>query len=623
MTGCNHPFSTRHGAGAPPSSNHGAGAPTGGFQIMISNVDRRRAGRTARLALATLLGVTMLGGVAQAQEAAAPSEIAMVNLIRGLVAKGIFNEAEGAAMIAQAEAEAAQARATAQTAAAVPAPAGQGTSVRYVPQFVRDEIKAEVRAEVLAEAKSQGLVAPEAMPGWVRGVKLTGDLRVRGEWRFFDQGNALDFVNVGAINAGAPYDPVNNPNLPPIVNTVQDRALIRLRARLGLEAQINPKLTAYFSIATGNDASPVSTNQTLGGYAGKKDLWLDRAYIDYRPVDGAHVLLGRMKNPFALTELVWDEDINLDGGAISFAALVLADDFSLFATAGAFPLDYVPDDFPAAEFADGKLTSGANDKWLFAGQVGASWASDSVDATLSAAYYHFHAVEGALSPSCFNTAEFCLTDTRRPGFLQKGNTLFGLRDLVSSDPDNQAAPQYFGLASQFRVLAFGASIGVMVDDAVKVTLDGHFTKNLGYDPIASFVRAGGSGAANDLGQIVNNNERCSVPLVGGQCPQGSAIYDSGANAWLARVTVGSPTLRTWGDWQVSGSYRRIAPDALLDAFTDSDFRLGGTNAKGWTLEGSLAVMENTRLGLRWLNGDELSGPPFRVDLLQADLTVGF
>lgn len=584
--------------------------------------------------MAALLGASVLMSTAAVAQSN-PSENATVNLIRALVKKGVLGQAEADTMIAQAEAEAGQARATAEAAQAAtqsaqtavaatsPASATPGTSVRYVPQFVRDEIAQQVRTQVLADAKKDGLVAPDAVPEWVRSVTLSGDLRIRGEGRFFDAGNVLNFVNIGAVNNGEPYntDPGSNPNNnPPILNSGKDRNYLRLRARLGLAVRIDEDLTAYFRIATGSDNSPVSTNQTLGGYFSKKDLWLDRAYVDFRPVAGSHILLGRMENPFRMAELVWDDDINLDGVAASYER-DLTSGFSAYALAGAFPLDYVPDDFPSAGFSSIKTSSSKN-KWLFAGQIGGAWqASEEARASLNVAYYDYTKVEGDLSPSCLNTAQFCLTDFTRPGFSQKGNTLFALRDNFTLDPTNQAAPQYYGLASEFRVLAVSGAVDWAIDDAIHLNLAGHWSKNLAYDE--NKILARGFNANSGLSQIVNNNETCSVPLVGGFCPAGENVFKSGDTAWLVRATIGAPDVVKLGDWALTASYRHIAPDALLDAFTDSDFRLGGTNARGWTIGGTYGLRKNTNISVRWMNGEEISGPPFRVDVLQADLNVKF
>lgn len=617
----------------PPTTLNGANAERGSSS-MPSNYSTFRPKRLSRRLMAVLLGATALGATAASAQEAPISQNATVNLINRLVDKKVLTRAEADEMIAQAEAEAQRARATAEAAesartsaetaiaAASPASAQPGTSVRYVPQFVRDQLKEEVRAEVLADAKRDGIVAPDAVPEWVRSIAISGDFRFRDEGRFFNKNNALDFANIGAINSGPPYniDPVTNPNNPPILNSRKNRNYLRIRARLGIAATIDKDLTAYFRLATGSQNNPVSTNQSLGGFFSNKDIWLDRAYVDFRPTDGGHVWLGRMANPFRLSELVWDDDINLDGVAASYEHS-FGSGFSAFALGGAFPLDYVPDDSPAPAKADLKTGAG-KDKWLFAGQLGGAWQfNDSVRADLNAAYYHYQNVEGDLSPSCSNLQSYCLTDYSRPGFSQKGNTLFALRDLTTVDPAYQASPQYYGLASKFHVLAISGDLDWVVADGLHLNLAGQYTKNLAYDE--SEILARGFNPRSGLSQIVNNNETCSVDLVGQECPAGKSVFKSGDAAWLVRATIGAPVVETAGDWNISASYRHIAPDALLDAFTDSDFRLGGTNAKGWTIGGAYGLRRNTWLGLRWLNADEVSGPPFRVNVLQADLNVKF
>ncbi|WP_204320531.1 putative porin, partial [Klebsiella pneumoniae] len=81
--------------------------------------------------------------------------------------------------------------------------------------------------------------------------------------------------------------------------------------------------------------------------------------------------------------------------------------------------------------------------------------------------------------------------------------------------------------------------------------------------------------------------------------------------------VGRPKIEKFGDWSVSASYRHIDPDALLDAFTDQDFHLGGTNAKGWTLGAEYGLFRHTSIGARWMSTEEVYGPPLKIDLFQA------
>lgn len=612
---------------------------------------RSTFGRTRPLALmAVLLGATAFCSAVHAQDAAAPSDNPTINLVNALVKKHILSRVEADAMIAQAKAQADQVKAamqaaqsasqTAQSAsqtalvaeqtsktavaAAEPASATPGTSVRYIPDFVRDELKAQVKQEVLADAKKDGLVAPNALPDWVRGIKITGDFRFRDEGHYFGSGNASDLVNIPTINAGSPYDPNNSSGTnPPIRNTTTDRNILRIRARLGLEADIAPQVTLYGRVATGSQTNPDSTNQTLGGYFTDKGVWLDRAYVDIHPFQGedAHLFLGRMTNPFRLPELVWDDDVNLDGIASSVGhPIPFVQGLSGHVVGGAFPISYAPDDDPTTGII--KTSDSTGTRWLFAGQAGLTWAPTSrLHAELDTAYYDYENVAGRLSPACLNTSAFCITDGSRPGYLQAGNTLFALRDLTTTDPNNTSAPQYYGLASAFRVLDVSGAVDYAFSDDIKLNLTGHFARNLAYS--AREILKRGFNSASGLSQIINNNESCSVALQGGVCPAGKSLFKSGGDAWLVRATLGSPRLENFGDWYVSASYRHLDADSLLDAFTDQDFHLGGTNAKGWTIEGQYGIFHRTSVGLRWMSTQEVSGPPLKIDLMQADLNVHF
>src|SRR3546814_10188944 len=107
---------------------------------------------------------------------------------------------------------------------------------------------------------------------------------MRGEARMYDKNNGDIFTNYGAINHGDPQN-INDVTpgwiAPPFINTLQDRQRFRLRARLGVKAQIDDWISADIRLATGADNSPVSTNQTLGNDTGtgKYQIWLDRASI--------------------------------------------------------------------------------------------------------------------------------------------------------------------------------------------------------------------------------------------------------------------------------------------------------------------------------------------------------
>lgn len=571
-------------------------------------------------ASAAALAAAVIPGPAMAQSAqgsSAATETAVGELLQGLVNKKVLSRKDAQEMMDRFHTT------MARSVEASPPPPPEAGSVRvpYVSETVKEEITNRLKDKVVQQAKDEHWATPRPQAEWTDRIKLTGDVRLRDEGRYFGKNNYYAFVNVGSINSGSPYNTdSNNTVAPPLDNTTKDRNLLRVRARVGLEAHVADDWTALVRIATGSDSSPVSTNQTLGGFYAKKSIWLDQAYIKYEPVKGNALMVGRMPNPFEHTELVWDDDINLDGIAASARYALRNTPLTLKAVAGAFPLDYVPDNFPsngltADGLSDEKVGQGG-DKWLFAGQIGAAYHTKRAAFSLMASYYDFENIQGKLSPACSNEAAYCLTDYTRPAFMQKGNTLFALRQLTFPVSTDTSQPQYYGIASKFQVLDLIAKADLTVKGDFHLVLTGDYARNLGYSKNAVTALP-----------IANNNETCSVIItdVTKNCTQsgGTNIFKSGNNAWSVQLTAGHPTVDKAWDWNASFSYLRLDPDATLDAFTNSDFHLGGTNAKGWVIGGNLGLAKNVVLSARWLSADAVYGPPMAVDIFQLDLTTTF
>ena len=108
---------------------------------------------------------------------------------------------------------------------------------------------------------------------------------------------------------------------------------------------------------------------------------------------------------------------------------------------------------------------------------------------------------------------------------------------------------------------------------------------------------------------------CSACDGSGNCDQ----YAGGALAYVARVGIGSPTLNHQWDWNVALTYTRVESDAVIDAFVNSDFGLGGTNLKGFWIGGRVSLTDFLTTGIRWMSADNIVGPTYRVDVLQVDL----
>lgn len=615
----------------------GTSTPRGKTQ-MIQNVP---CSKLKAALMACTAGAALFATPALAQERRVDGE----KILELLVSRGVISQGDADTIISQAEVVE-----PAQTASApVPPPgvAADGTqTVTYVSPVVREQIAQQVRAELGTQAQAEGWSKPGETPEWTRRIQLYGDVRMRGEARRYDDANADIFWNYAALNAGAPFN-INDVSPDyvgaPYINTLEDRQRFRLRARLGVRAQITDWISADIRVATGADNAPVSTNQTLGADSGtgKYQLWLDRASIRLTPLRDVNIDVGRFANPFWSSDLIFDNDMNFDGVALSASAPV-NDSFRVFGTAGAFPVFNTDLNFgtqnarPEDDVERGRPFP-SQDKYLFAAQAGVEFKpTQSIGVRLAGAYYHFDNIQGKVSDPCYWYELVCSTDATRPAFQQFGNTVFPIRDIVldPANPTLSHEPQYFGLSSKFRVLHVRGAVDYKPGDGFGVRLEGDYVRNLAWDRDAirgTFVDGVGwnGRALNNLGPDI------TIPAPTPTDPDAtrtvSGPYVGGSDGWQARLTVGTVLnlnlLGDWaakrGDWNAYVAYRRLESDAIVDAFADSDFHIGGTNNRGWQLGGNYAIAANTILGFRWLAAEEVAGAPFSVDRGFIDLMTRF
>lgn len=542
------------------------------------------------------------------------------NLLDILVARKIITKTEAQKLRLEAAAHpAAVVPAPAPMPAATPIVGGVKDDVQtipYIPETVKRQLKDELRAEMVTRAETEGWATPHEVAPWTKAITLSGDVRVRGEgiWLPHPQfdgagavvaGNDPNIVNFNAINTGSPYNinraVAGSPN-PPFINSTENRERPRIRARLGVDAHIDDWISAQVRIATGNDNNPVSPNQTLGGGTGdfaKYAIWLDRANIRLTPhwgfLEGLQINAGRFENPFYTTELLFDADLNLDGVSVGYRREVL-DGFKPFITLGAFPIYNTDLNFGSRDA--GAFSS--RDKWLWAGQLGAQYQPfDSLKFTGAAGYFDFDSIEGRSSSPCLFNQDVCDTDGTRPLFQQYGNSLRPIRNIIADPtalPGLSPEPQYFGLASKFHVLDVHGAIDFNFFPPVGVRLEGDYVQNLAFDKAAVLAT------------------QVNVPV---------GAYNPGGEGWYANLMFGHPDVARFGDWNIAIGYKYLQTDAVVDGFTDSDFHLGGTNAKGFILGAAFGIGKGTNIAARWLSADEITGQPYSNDYLQIDLNTKF
>lgn len=530
-----------------------------------------------------------------------------LNLIRLLVEQGVIKQEVADEMIKKAELKAKASRQQAQETTRPEAGEPKKGEVRvpYIPEHVKKEIRDELRAEVVGQAKQERWGDVNAVPEWTSRFTMEGDMRLREQADFYADTNAP------AANFRA-----NGQN---IDNTTEDSYhRERVRMRLGINANVTRGVDLGLRLTTGNIndppltgdvlgpppisiGSPTSTLQTFGTFNSKFALVLDQAYLKLTPFDWITVSGGRIPNPFFVgtvgniytgtlrtgphtvptagvvhTDLLWDVDLNFEGLAINLHPWLKEESRTVkpFLNAGIFPLQQI----------NQSETVKAKDKWFFGAQAGLEWAPENTDTKfrVGAAYYDYRNINGVRNPNFGDT----LFNQSAPLFRQKGNSLFNI------DNDGDPTTNLWALAADYRL----ANVTMVADYSkfkpIHVIGTADYVRNVGYDENKIFARSG-------------QNIRPEV------------------DAYQLRLTVGYPVIAERHQWQVFGFYRRSERDSMLDAFTDSNYLMGGTNHKGYTIQGLYGVAHNTWLGLRYMSYDQVSGLPLSIDSINLDLNARF
>ncbi|MFH1686510.1 MAG: putative porin [bacterium] len=102
----------------------------------------------------------------------------------------------------------------------------------------------------------------------------------------------------------------------------------------------------------------------------------------------------------------------------------------------------------------------------------------------------------------------------------------------------------------------------------------------------------------------------------------NSAADSLNAGWLVGLKAGKANKP--GSWSFRYIYRNLEADAVLGTFTDSDFREGGTDAKGHEIGGEYQLADNMTFGLTFFdNTIGLKGDGEKFNRLQVDLQLKF
>lgn len=161
------------------------------------------------------------------------------------------------------------------------------------------------------------------LPDWITGFRLSGDFRGRFEQNAAESGQYVQ------------------------------RNRYRYRVRVGGTLSFVDSFEVGLRLASGNPQTaggtlvggqPITANQDLNSLESRKFIWIDAAYAKWTPIKSqdwtVSGTIGKMDNPFQLSNMIWDYDINPEGLALQ-AAYNLTDKHTLRANGAFFVLDEI------------------------------------------------------------------------------------------------------------------------------------------------------------------------------------------------------------------------------------------------------------------------------------------
>lgn len=497
------------------------------------------------------------------------AEITATDILNILVEEGVLSEGKATALV-----EKARERSIRETQIDSSIEDSSIVRVPYIPDHVKAEIGSAVKQEVIgdlrdsvvAQAKQEGWGIAEA-PEWVQRINVSGDVRVRYQGEFYASDNPGGVIfDINEINDSGG---VTQAGRNAFVNTENDRNRLRGRARVKLTAKPAEGVEVGLRIVTGNEGNPVSSNKTLGNFGQKWESNFDLAYIKYGTSrDYLTLEAGRFENPMLHTDLVWDSDMTFEGVSASFYPLnLMANEhtWNPFVTLGVFPLQEIHQRFGVGL----NLPEQNDDKWLFAGQIGSHFELNETNhLDFGIAYYYFDNVVGQDNP-----VNQSINNVTASPFYQFGNTL---QNIVVTDDVGGPLEELFALASEFEPLNITLAYRYTGFEKHRVDFSADWVRNLAFDREEVADRIGANFEVPDR--------------------------DSG---YQLGFRFGTHALSRWGDWNAGFKYRYLEGDAVLDAFADSDFLVGGTNAKGYIADANMALTNNVFITLTWISSEEI------------------
>lgn len=363
-------------------------------------------------------------------------------------------------------------------------------------------------------------------------LKLSGDLRLR--YQYDNRDSQVDPPGIGGDEDRSPSSNQNS--------------RYRFRLRLNAEFGLGEHFFGGVQLVTGqaNDSDMQTFENGFSDY----DVFISRAYLGWEAADWLTIVAGKQPNPLYSTELTWDTDINPTGlsESIKFHEIFAHDRARESFGKDGKAIVSEPVETPweltlnLAQFIfddnfEGNLDrDAADDAYLFAGQLVASWKfNKNVKLTVAPGYLFHNAadVSGVINANGFTDVPGVSGETRKLSFITApGDVTFKLGKLPAK-----------------------------------------FYWDFSYNPE-------GKGRVDDVYQIL------SVDPDGGVQSKHEDVDDF---AYLVGLQLGQN--KKAGDWSLNLNWRQTGIAAVDPNLNDSDFALSELNTRGFKVIATYSFTE--------------------------------
>jgi polyhydroxyalkanoate synthesis regulator phasin len=437
------------------------------------------------------------------------------------------------------------------------------------------KIEAEVAKEATEPSSDKSNLGSKIKLGsWVKELDISGDFRLRNQW---DQQQAQ--IPGPATATGAKGNDI-----------VQQRDRWRFRLRLNIDMVLENNFFVGVQLASSDTQTATSQNATYTNGYDPYSIYINRAFIGWRPEPGMTFVVGKQENPFYTTDLFWSPDVSPQG-------LVERFDFDkLFGWNGGNGGEPVADYSKVGKEPTPTPAAPKPDKFelaLIAGQF--VFYNNNLNNAWGEAKYDAFQFETQLKAKWTGLGGK-LSITEAPAvFIANAATIGAATNGFNSSTGyyNQPASIPYPLHSagfpitnrgEFFILAPGDITYKFGNLPVALYWD--FSYNAwgnerwrAYGPLYSDVSYNAAGKQTFSNQIMSPQFRDNV-------------------AWLAGLRIGAN--KKAGDWSMQVDYRQVGIDAIDPNLDDDNINLSYLNFQGVTAGFAYNLTDFLTLGVRGL-----------------------